>query len=503
MGSGCGRGRRWLGAVVAAGLVVSACSGGDDEGAEDDAASPTTTEAAPQTTTIAEYVPEPIAWQPCDEGLECAEVMVPVDYADPGGTKIAVTVTRSPATGQRIGPLFVYPGGPGGSAHDTVLSMRDTFPATVAEQFDFVGVEWRGSAASNFECGAPITEVYSVDYTIDTPEDQAALIDVSQRYVDGCLAGAGEALLTHIGTDEAARDIDAVRAAMGDTQVSFLGLSYGSLLGQLYAQQFPTRVRAMIIDGIVEPGVPGLVAAAAQAAAFERTFDAFVASCDAEPGCPLAGNTRGAVDQLFAQVEAAPLPAEGGAGGGQVGPGELPLAIASHLYGEGAWPSLADGIAAGLDGDGTLLWEGLGGFTGGLDYDLYFAAFCVDQEWPETPEEVLAAGAAAAATAPHFGEALVNDYIRCALWPVEEQPLPAVTAPGTPPILVISTTGDPASPHEAGVRTADVLESGVLLTVERDGHTGIGGGIQCVIDHATHYLVNVIPPPEGTVCTPE
>ena len=140
-------------------------------------------------------------------------------------------------------------------------------------------------------------------------------------------------------------------------------------------------------------------------------------------------------------------------------------------------------------------------YTSLTDFDIYFSVICIDQEWPEDPNELLAAGKAAAGSAPHFGEALVNDYVRCLMWPVEEQPLPAVTAPGTPPILVVSTTNDPATPHDGAVRTADRLESAVLLTAEGDRHGAVSGGVACVDDNVAHYLVNVIPPPEGTVCT--
>jgi hypothetical protein len=202
---------------------------------------------------------------------------------------------------------------------------------------------------------------------------------------------------------------------------------------------------------------------------------------------------------LIAQVESAPLAVEGG----QVGPGELMPALAVNLYSEGGWPDLSYAIEAGLNGDGSPLSQLAQSYMSIVDFDIYFSVFCLDQDWPEDPNELLAASKEAARIAPHFGEALVNDYIRCSVWPVEEQPLPAVTAPGTPPILVVSTTNDPATPHDAAVRTAERLESAVLLTVEGDRHGATGGGIVCVDEHVAHYLVNVVPPPAGTVCAPE
>jgi pimeloyl-ACP methyl ester carboxylesterase len=492
MSLGTGRVRRAVMWVTMIGLLpaVAACSGDDDKSP---GAAPSTAEST--TSTVPEFVPTPIAWQPCEDDLECAEVTVPVDYGQPAGPTVVLSVQRAPASGQRVGAVFVNPGGPGGATAEFVPYLKHNLAAPITEQFDLVGVEWRGTAASDFSCGVTLPELYAADSTIEDPADAAALIDVSRRYANGCQAGAGE-LLAHIGTRDAARDLDIVRAAMGDEQISFLGISYGSLLGQIYAQQFPTRVRAMVIDGIVEAGTPGIEAATAQAVGFERVFEAFAAACDAEPDCPLAGDTRGAVERLIAQVESAPLAGEGG----QVGPGELPLALAVNLYGEGGWPDLSYAIEAGLDGDGSLLGQLAQDFMSIADFDIYFSVFCIDQDWPEDPNVLLAAGKVAAASAPHFGEALVNDYVRCSVWPVEEQPLPAVTAPGTPPILVVSTTNDPATPHDAAVRTADRLESAVLLTVEGDRHGAVSRGIVCVDEHVADYLVNVVPPAEGTVC---
>jgi TAP-like protein len=159
----------------------------------------------------------------------------------------------------------------------------------------------------------------------------------------------------------------------------------------------------------------------------------------------------------------------------------------------------ADAIADALDGDGSGIVALADEYLAG-DWDIYFAVNCLDFEWPETPEELLAAGLAAGAESPHFGETVVNDYVRCAMWPVEEVPLTAVTAPDAPPILVVSTTNDPATPYEAGVRTAERLVSGVLLTHEGDGHTVVGNGVSCVDDIVAAYLVDLTVPEDGTTC---
>jgi pimeloyl-ACP methyl ester carboxylesterase len=436
-----------------------------------------------------------IEWSSCGDA-ECATLDVPVDYAAPDGETLTLSVSRVPATGDRIGALFVNPGGPGGTATDFAITMSFILPSEVTERFDIVGVDPRGLGASRIDCGGDMQELYGVDYSIDSPEDTEALLTVSQDYVDGCDQAAGD-LLAHLGTEDVARDIDAVRAAMGDDQLSYLGFSYGTAIGQALADLFPDRIRAMIIDGVVDLGPTGVESAVAQAAGFEVALEAYAEDCDANPSCPVAPDAIGAIEELQAMVEEAPIPAQPR----DLGPGELSTGLALPLYNEGDWPVLSDAVAAALDGDGTAMVELADAYIGVADFDVYFAVNCLDFEWPEDPAELLGDGKAAAAQSPHFAEPIVNDYVRCAMWPVEEVPLQPVTAPDAPPILVVSTTNDPATPYEAGVRTAERLETGVLLTYEGDGHTVVGNGVPCVDDAATAYLVDLEVPEDGLTCS--
>jgi pimeloyl-ACP methyl ester carboxylesterase len=292
------------------------------------------------------------------------------------------------------------------------------------------------------------------------------------------------------------RDIDAVREAMGDEQLSYLGYSYGTAIGQMLAQLFPETVRAMVIDGVLDLGPTGLEQAAAQAASFETALQSYADDCNSDDDCPIAPDAIGAIEQLEAQVEQAPIPADPR----DLGPGELSTGLGYPLYADFLWGDLSDAVANALDGDGSDMVSLADQYLDLADTDIYFAVECLDNDWPETPDEVLAAGEAAAVDSPHFGEPIVNDYVRCAMWPAEEEPLPAVTAPGTPPILVVSTTNDPATPYEAGVLTAERLETGVLLTYEGDGHTVVGQGNDCVDGAVARYLVDLEPPEDGTTC---
>lgn len=491
--------------TVVAGVVALAIGAlalrGDDED------QPAATGGGGSTTTVVPdeeagigpngFRPEPISWDDCG-ALECAVVTVPRDYADLTGPTIDLYVSRAPASGERIGPLFVNPGGPGGSAAELVAAFPFLAPESLGERFDIVGVEPRGLAGSApFDCGADYRDIYGVDPTPDDAADRQVLIDTARDFAAGCQAGGGE-LLPHVGTRDVARDIDAVRAAMGDAQLNYYGASYGTAIGQVYADLFPTRIRSMVIDGIVELGVGGLQLGADQAAGFETALERFAAHC-AREGCETPDVIRSVerVQQMAEQLDGIHAPGEDR----PAGPGEVALGLGQALYAESLWPDLDHAISQALAGDGSGLVEMADDYLQIGDFDVYFAVSCIDYEWPSgDPDAFLSAAKAAAEASPHFGEALMTDYLRCAYWPVAPDPLPATTAPGAPPILVVSTTGDPATPYEAGVRTAERLESGVLLTYDGDGHTALGAGSSCVDALLVAYLVDGSVPEDGTTC---
>jgi len=302
-----------------------------------------------------------------------------------------------------------------------------------------------------------------------------------------------------------AQDMDRVREAVGDEELNYIGYSYGTSIGQVYADLFPDRVRTMVLDGVVDTSLTGLEGAIAQGRGFELALGNFLDDCRADSGCAIPGDPLDAVDQMIAAAERAPIPAAGA--DRPAGPGEVSLGLAGALYSETRWPLLARAVADAIEGDGTgmveladtyLQREPDGDYASG--FEVYFAVSCLDSEWPRDPDEVLDAGKRAAAVAPHVGEAPVTDYIRCALWPAPAEPLPEVEAVGSPPIVVISTTGDPATPYEAGVALAETLPEGVLLTNEGEGHTIFASGKACIDDAVVTYLLDLEPPKDGTRC---
>lgn len=490
--------RRPLAALLALALGA-ACAGGDDA-ADQGATSSTTVDRAvgPAGEGPNGFRPDPVDWDSCG-ALDCATVQVPLDYDQPDGELVDLFVTRAAATGDRIGPLFVNPGGPGGSAAEFASLLPLAIPESVNERFDIVGVEPRGVGGSAaFECGVDYTELYGIDPTVEDAADRTSMIAGAGAFAEECAERAG-ALLPHVGTRDVARDLDAVRAAMGDPQLSYYGASYGTAIGQVYAELFPQRLRAMVLDGIVELGPSGLELAADQAAGFEVALQRFADHC-AETGTCAVDDQISAVEDVLAGAERpGGIPAR--RADRAAGPGEVSLGLAAALYAESLWPQLDDALAEALDGDGSGLVALADQYLEIGDFDVYFAVNCIDYDWPRgDPDAFLAAAKAAAAESPHFGEAIVTDYLRCVDWPVAADPLPAVTAEGAPPIVVISTTGDPATPYEGGVRVAAQLASGVLLTNEAEGHGAVPGGSSCITAAFAAYLIDLNVPADGSTC---
>ncbi len=435
-------------------------------------------------------VPE-LVWEDCGTG-ECARFPAPLDYEDPDGATIELFARRLPATGNRIGALFFNFGGPGADA-SAVSSVP--VPGEIRERFDLIGLDPRGVGGSTgLGCGFDPLTVYGVDHTIEDESDVDRLLEITDEYVADCAAERGD-LLPHVGTWDVARDMDLLRAAMGDDQLNYVGYSYGSSIGQVYAELFPDRVRTMVIDGIVASSVDGVGSATEQALGFEDTLQRWAADCPRRRSCgfedPIA-----AVDRFLERAE------EGIPAGGQTfGPGEAGIALAYPLYSSSFWPALDGALSDALAGDARAMGQLAAAYAGVLDeFAIYFAVNCLDSEWPRDVETFLARAEDAGDRAPRFGEFTVNDYIRCARWPAEPDPVGPIAAAGAPPILVVSGIGDPTTPYENGVEVAERLESGVLVTYDGEGHTITFQGSGCIDALVTDYLLDRTVPETGTVC---
>jgi pimeloyl-ACP methyl ester carboxylesterase len=438
-----------------------------------------------------------LEWQECGAGIECATLDVPLDYADAEGATIPLSLVRVPADDEdeRIGSLLVNPGGPGGSGVEFARFFR--FSQDIHDRFDVIGFDPRGVGESRgLTCGGEVVEAFfALDSDPDNPAESAALDQGAEAIAADCGADDGD-VLAHVGSDDVVRDMDSIRAALGEDTISFYGFSYGTLLGARYAEMFPDRTRAVVLDGVVDPSHDFTEWLTEQTRGFERAIAGVFDACAQHPGCPEMGASA-AYDQVLARVEAEPLPA---GGGNVLGPGDLATAAIFATYDPGSWPDLFDGLAAALDGDGSGLYELAATYHQFGEFTQYAAVECVDSPHPAGADPYRVFAAELEAISPRFGPAIANELLACAFWPVEPvgDPQP-VTAAGAPPILVIGNTGDAATPFEQAQRVAETLESGVLLTYEGEGHTSYGSSA-CVDDAVSAYLLDLAPPAEGTVC---
>ncbi|HEY4375575.1 MAG TPA: alpha/beta fold hydrolase, partial [Acidimicrobiales bacterium] len=250
-----------------------------------------------------------LSWSSCDHGFQCASMKVPLDYTKPDGRKLTLAMARRPASdpSERIGSLFINPGGPGASAIETIENI--VLPDTLTDHFDIVGFDPRGVGQSSpIDCHSHLQEMYDTDPVLDTPAEKAAYLKVSQEFVDEC-ARKYKAVLPFLGTQNVARDMDEVRKAVGDAKLTYLGYSYGTSIGQQYAQLFPTHIRAMVLDGVVDEDETGLQAAGEQAGGFEVALKAFLADCKASSSCPIGPNPQNVLDDVLAQSAKKPIPA--------------------------------------------------------------------------------------------------------------------------------------------------------------------------------------------------
>lgn len=467
----------------------------------------TTAPAAPAgpTAPAGTAVVAPFVWRACDGGFQCSTLRVQLDDRDPAQGTLDLAVARRRATsGQRIGSLLVNPGGPGASAVDFLEEAYASFPKQIRARFDLVAFDPRGigrSAAVRCASTAELDRYLALDPDPTTPAALAGYAQANRQLDAGCAARSGR-LLPYVGTDTVADDMDRVRAAVGDDKLTYLGYSYGTAIGAAYLDRHPTHVRAMVLDGAIDPTLSWEQLTGGQGIGFDRAMTAFLAHCRAI-ACPFAqavtGDVGAAYDALSAAVGRTALP---GVGGRTVGPGEFFLAVAGSLYSTASWPALADALVDAQKGDGRALLLLSDGFSerGPKGYSPILesinAVNCIDRPWPRDVASYAAAADRIAPTAPRFGRAIVLSGMSCLAWPVPPVSTPhAVTGAGAPPVLVIGTTRDPATPYEWARGLAGQLRQGVLITHEGDGHTVYRvGAPACIVDPVNRYLIDLVTP---------
>ena len=466
----------------------------------------------------------PIQWAPCkaaasDEtrlpaGAECGLLSVPVDYAKPDGDVARIAMIRFKATGDKIGSLIINPGGPGESGVEAAASMASTLPQSVRERFDLVGFDPRGVANSTpaVWCNSDAdNDRLRADPTVEYTQEGVEHIEKENKeFVQRCVDKVGEEFLSNAGTANVAKDLDAIRAGLGDDKLTYLGYSYGTRIGALYAEAYPDKVRAMILDGAVDPNADQIEEEIRQAAAFQKAFDNFAADCATSPDCPLGTDPAKAVDVYKSLVD--PLvehPAKTKDPRG-LSYNDAIVGTILPLYSPSLWRHLAQALSELNDGTGDTMLA-LADLYMGRDAkghynnstDVRVAVNCMDKPHITDRAKVVDEDRRTREVAPFmsYGEFTgLAPLDTCAFWPV-----PAtgdqheINVKGLPPILVVSTTNDPATPYKAGVDLAQQL-GGTLVTFEGTQHTVVFQGNPCIDDIAARYLVDVAVPPPNTRC---
>jgi len=454
-----------------------------------------------------------LRWRPCGGSFECSSMRVPLDYANPGGAQVDIAVIRLPAKDQsrRIGSLVVNPGGPGGSGVDFVASESESLPQELRDRFDIVGFDPRGTGQSDpVDCKADMNVYYRLDFSPDTDAERAALVSGIQSFVDACARNEGSRL-PYLSTDSTVQDLDALRAALGDEKLTFLGYSYGSYIGAKYAEAYPNHVRALVLDGAVDPSLDSERQQVEQAAGFEGVLNAFLKWCGSHSSCVFHrdGKPDRALDRLLARVDRQGLAVPETRPERTLSPTEVDLGLASALYeGRSGFNYLASALDAADRGDGRAMADLADSYTerkrdgsyGNIE-EAFLAIGCADGPPVGTVNDVWTIEAAAAQAAPRLGRSIVDNSIACALWPVKGAPAAPVHAPTVPTIVVVGTKKDPATPFAWARSLTDQLGNAVLIAAPGEQHTAFGLGIRCVDDAVVRYFVDDAAPRGNLDCT--
>ncbi|WP_394551021.1 alpha/beta hydrolase [Agromyces sp. MMS24-JH15] len=455
-----------------------------------------------------------LSWEPCGDELGCATAIAPLSWEDPAAGEIDLALVRHVATGERLGSLLVNPGGPGGSGYDFVHDSLDyAVGEPLKEHFDVVGFDPRGvgrsTAVACYDAAGMDEYLYGiVPGEVGSDAWIEATAQKKSAFAAACADGTGE-LLGEIDTRSAARDLDLLRAVLGDEQLNYLGYSYGTFLGASYAELYPDKVGRLVLDGAVDPTTTEEQVSAEQAAGFEQALRAYLEQCLGQEECPFDGTVDEAMDEigdLLDSVARSPLQGEDGR---LVGADTFITAIVYPLYSPDGWSYLDDlftSVSFGQADFALALADAYNGRNPDGSYsdnstEAFLSVNCLDFEFQSDVEVMRQKAAAIAETAPLIGPYFGYGDLQCMDWPepsrADRSPIHAT---GAAPILVVGTTGDPATPYDWAVSLAEQLDSGVLVSYDGEGHTAYNKSNQCVDSTVEEYFVNGTVPDADPQC---
>ena len=488
------------GAVVTAFLVLVGCS-------SNGSSNPAT------TISTGLYVPTGFNWKACDDSasttsVQCGTLEVPFDYNNPSAGTFTLYVKLLPAANPtlRIGSMMVNPGGPGFGGSSLADDASYYFSSDIIDHFDIIAWDPRGTGKSTpaVDCVDDYDQYFGIDSPPDSPEEKQALIDASQAFNDECMDNSGE-ILPYISTQASATDMNSIRQALGEDKISYFGFSYGSELGATWATMFPQTVRAAVFDGAVDPQATSAQEGMAQAGGFEGQLTTFLAACSKNSTCAFynGGKAEAAFDSLLLELDTKPLVVTKDRT--PVTQGVAFTAVAQAMYSDSNWPQLEQALADAQQGDGAGLLKLYDDYyqrkddgSYGNELEAFLAISCLDDPGATSVKEVEDAVQDFVAAAPRLGANFGYGY-SCALWPVKPATKIDATGKGAGPIVVVGTTGDPATPLASTRKMAAALEQGILLVVEANQHTGYGAN-ECINTAVDSYLIDLTVPVNETTC---
>ncbi len=485
-------------------LGLTACSSSvTDKTAEssDSAIKPIEVSMPEYPAELAKYYEQKITWEKCG-AQDCTKIKVPLDYANPAGDSIEIVAKRNAAKNNAVGSLLLNPGGPGGSGQELAENAGFYFSQQITDNFDLIGFDPRGVGESSpVKCldDAELGRALEASYA-DTPEGDAQSAADIEAIIAGCEEKSGK-ILPFVGTESAARDMDIMRHVFGDPRLYYVGFSYGTSLGGMYADLFPQNVGRMILDGAVAPLATNFDQSAAQLKGFENSLDAYLEDCLAGKDCPFSGTVaeaRKVIAKMLTQALVTPYKVS--AEGRELTQTGLLMGIVTALYDDMTWPILSKAFTDLMnDGDGSLFLALFDTYTSregdkftNNSTEANWAINCADYgaqgdetTWKEQEAKLVNE------ISPLFGPVMGYDEAMCAKWPYQPaKPVGAYKAVGSAPIVVVGTVGDPATPYEWAVEFAKTLDKAVLVTYEGEGHTAYGRSTECVSDPLDAYLLS-------------
>jgi pimeloyl-ACP methyl ester carboxylesterase len=450
--------------------------------------------------TLSGYYAQEINWQSCNQDFQCATLAVPIDYEKLSTGTFEIALLKYEArTSKKLGSLIVNPGGPGGSGVDYAYAAEYIFSPAILDRYDIVGFDPRGvSRSAPIRClnDKELDANNNSDSKPDSEKEFQRLISDTKKYVEICKDKNKH--LASYGTANVARDIDILREAVGDKQLNYMGKSYGTYLGTLYAQFFPEKVGRVVLDGAVDPTISNFQQTLTQAVGFDQAFSSFSKDCTSKKNCPLPKGKDAAIAEmkkLFAQAAKKPLPIK--SSNRTLSETMMVLGTASAMYDSATgWPKLRKAITQAQNGFGDKFLELADEYTGrqsggsypNNEFDSGAVINCLDVDEPRTVAQIKSDARVFAEEAPLFGPYLAYGGLTCKFYG-QSQEVTIVPTKTNTPIVIIGTTGDPATPYEWAKGLSKQLTNSHLISLTGEGHTGQGQGNACVDDQIDDFYL--------------